>query len=252
LIFAGWVTVNWCLIFEGILASLYLPDSQERFDQVEDAYEGTFGWLYEKRELGFVNWLRSGNGIYWISGKPASGKSTLLKYAVSNPRTYDYLRQNNPGNRWVSGDFFFTNRGKQNQKSIDGLLQRILYQLLSQVEGLTVFVESIFKNHADAQGTWILIYLEDALMRIVKQRKLPINICLFIDALDEHNEDYYENHFRLVQLLQALIDASDSKVVKVIRKTFFRTNSGPVPDFGYTIILTLTFKHSWTGARVST
>jgi hypothetical protein len=203
------------LILKGLLASLYLPDSQERFDQVEDAYEGTFAWLFEK-ELGFVKWLQSGGGIFWISGKPASGKSTLLKYAVSSSRTYEYLRQNNPRNRWICGDFFFTNRGKQTQKSIEGLLQRILYQLLSQVEGLVEFIERIFKQHADIQGEWMLTYLEDALMHIVRQRKFPINICLFIDALDEHNEEYYENHFRLVQILQNLIQASDGKIVKVM------------------------------------
>jgi hypothetical protein len=204
------------LISKGILASLHIPDSQERFDQVEDACEGTFGWLYEKQELGFVEWLRRGSGIFWISGKPASGKSTLLKYAVSNSRTYGYLRQNNPRNSWVCGNFFFTNRGKHTQKSIDGLLQRILYQLLSQVPGLAKFIEQIFMQHADVQGEWILIYLEDALMKIVRQRKLAINICLFIDALDEHNEEYHENHSRLVQLLQNLIEASDGKIIKVM------------------------------------
>ncbi|KAI9801835.1 MAG: hypothetical protein M1825_003208 [Sarcosagium campestre] len=203
-------------LYQRILASLYLPDSQERFDQVEDACDGTFEWLFEKPELGFVKWLRSGKGIFWISGKPASGKSTLLKYAVSNSKTYEDLRQNNPKNRWVCGNFFFTNRGKQTQKSIDGLLQRILYQLLSQVPPLVGLIERIFKQHAGIQGEWILIYLEDALMTIVRQRKHPMNICLFIDALDEHDENYHENHSRLVQLLQHVIDASDGKTVKVM------------------------------------
>lgn len=204
------------LRLEGILASLYLADAQERFDQVEDAFDGTFKWLFEKDGIGFSEWLRQGKGIFWISGKPASGKSTLLKYAASDPRTRELLEHNNPGNPWVCGEFFFTNRGKETQKSIDGLLRRILYQLISQATNLVPFVEQVFRQHAEVQGEWILIYLEDALMNIVRQRKLGINICFFVDALDEHDEDYNENHRRLVSLLRRLIEQSDGKIVKIL------------------------------------
>ncbi|KAI9892641.1 MAG: hypothetical protein M1814_001334 [Vezdaea aestivalis] len=199
-----------------LLASLHLSDAQERFDQVEDAFEGTFGWLFENQQIGFADWLKQGQGIFWISGKPASGKSTLLKYAVSNKRTYDYLHENSTGKPWICGDFFFTNRGKDTQKSINGLFQRILYQILSQVPGLKRFVEHIFNQIVAVQGSWNLVYLEDALLAIVKQRKVPLNICLFIDALDEHDEAYHENHARLVELLQRLIESSDRKTVKVM------------------------------------
>jgi hypothetical protein len=96
-----------------------MPDSGERLGQVEDVCEGNFQWLFEKQELEFAKWLQSGSGIFWISGKPASGKSTLLKYAVSNSRTYEASSQNNSRNRWIYGDFFFTNGGKQTQKTID-------------------------------------------------------------------------------------------------------------------------------------
>lgn len=32
----------------------------------------------------FVNWLESGTGLFWISGKPGSGKSTLMDYIYHN------------------------------------------------------------------------------------------------------------------------------------------------------------------------
>lgn len=205
-------TFNWLL---GLLASLFLPDLEERFNQVEDAYRGTFEWLFTKPEIGFADWLQHGNGIFWISGKPASGKSTLLKYAVTNPRTYDLLRQNNTRNRWITADFFFSNRGKTKQKAIDGLLQRILFQLLSQSKELVHAVEKLFLLRAEKQG-WLLTYLEIALRDIVRQRKHPINICLFIDALDEHSEDYYLNHAHLVDYLQELSREADGNTVKIL------------------------------------
>jgi Cdc6-like AAA superfamily ATPase len=35
----------------------------------------------------FLNWLSSGTGIYHVSGKPGSGKSTLMKFLCDHPHT---------------------------------------------------------------------------------------------------------------------------------------------------------------------
>ncbi|KAF2203093.1 hypothetical protein GQ43DRAFT_470318 [Delitschia confertaspora ATCC 74209] len=201
-------------IYPRVLESLFLPDHEERLNQVEPAHKGTFEWLYQDR-VPFIQWLKAGNGIFWISGKPASGKSTLLKFAVSDTRTYEHLHENNSINRWITGDFFFTNRGKQEQRCVEGLLQRILFQLLSQSKELLPFIERIFKEHADHHG-WLLIYLEDALKKIIEQRKVPINICLFVDALDEQSEGYYQNHATLLNYLRSLVERADGKTVRLL------------------------------------
>ncbi|KAF2194153.1 hypothetical protein K469DRAFT_192398 [Zopfia rhizophila CBS 207.26] len=201
-------------IYQKVLESLFLPDHEERLNQVEKAYRGTFEWLYQDT-VPFVQWLREGNGIFWISGKPASGKSTLLKFAVSDTRTYQYLHQNNSDNRWITSDFFFTNRGKQEQRCVEGLLQRILFQLLSQSKELLPFVERMFTEHAQHHG-WLLIYLEDALKNIIQQRKIPINICLFIDALVEQSEGYYQNHATLLNYLGSLAERADGKTIRLL------------------------------------
>ncbi|KAF1849701.1 uncharacterized protein K460DRAFT_411532 [Cucurbitaria berberidis CBS 394.84] len=201
-------------VYQRVLESLFLPDHEERLNQVEKAHKGTFEWLYQDT-VSFVQWLQRGNGIFWISGKPASGKSTLLKFAVSDTRTYESLHRNNSANRWITGDYFFTNRGKQEQRCVEGLLQRILFQLLSQSKELLPFIERIFSEHAQHHG-WLLIYLEDALKLIVQQRKVPINICLFIDALDEQSEGYYENHATLLNYLRLLTERADGRVVRLL------------------------------------
>ena len=102
------------------------------------------------------------------------------------------------------------------QKTLEGLLHRILYQLLSQAEDLAEFVVDLYRNHAEVQGQWLLTYLERAFINIAGQRKVRINICLFIDALDEHSEDYGETHWRLIEILQRFMDKADGKHVRVM------------------------------------
>lgn len=57
----------------------------------------TFEWIHKIPETSdiswsdFNNWLRCGTGIYWINGKAASDKSTLMKYAHEDPRTQEAL-----------------------------------------------------------------------------------------------------------------------------------------------------------------
>lgn len=46
----------------------------------------------ETREL-FAAWLRDGDGIFYISGKLGSGKSTLMKYLSDHTRTKEHLRE---------------------------------------------------------------------------------------------------------------------------------------------------------------
>jgi len=203
-------------ICKGILASLHIPETKDRFDQIEDAYEKTCDWIFSKKSLDFVKWLEYGrSGMFWINGKPGSGKSTLMKFIVSDPRTFQHLYMNNCKHRLLWASFFFSNRGQLIQKSLLGLYHRILYQLLSQAEFLTPFVQPIFEVHYESQGSWSISYLESALLNIVRYADVKVTICLFIDALDEHEEGYLADHQRLVFFLENLINNA-SRMVKVM------------------------------------
>ena len=61
-----------------------------------------------------------------------------------------------------------------------------------------------------------MTYLERTLINIAEQRKVGLNICLFIDALDEHSGSYDENHWRLIEILQGFIAKADGKTVKIM------------------------------------
>ncbi|MCJ1401268.1 hypothetical protein MMC11_004480 [Xylographa trunciseda] len=57
---------------EVILRSLAFPGMNERLNEIDDAHPETFKWLLEKPDLGFIEWLERGSGLFWLSGKAAS------------------------------------------------------------------------------------------------------------------------------------------------------------------------------------
>jgi ABC-type ATPase involved in cell division len=87
------------MIKSGVLGSLSFSTLSDRLESVELAYHQTFESIYEKSHVSlkpwsnFVEWLRFGNGIYWINGKAGSGKSTLMRYIYENQRTSEELQK---------------------------------------------------------------------------------------------------------------------------------------------------------------
>lgn len=80
-------------------------------------------------------WLMTGSGIYWVSGKAGSGKSTLMKFLHSHPDTMRCL-SSWAGERCNVGDFFFTYRGGPEQNTQQGLSRALLYLILDACPGL--------------------------------------------------------------------------------------------------------------------
>jgi hypothetical protein len=130
-----------------LLKSLLFPTIIERFEGVVEAHSSTFAWLFQDPGAGaqarkdklwsdFPEWLRNGSGIYWINGKAASGKSTLMKYICMHRDTPTHLCN------WAAesaiksplyfASFFFWFSGTMEQKSQMGLMKSLLYDLLSQ------------------------------------------------------------------------------------------------------------------------
>lgn len=113
-----------------LFASLRFDGMYERRKFVQqrvDGYDETCRWILEPdRSRGFHKWLRSGRGLYWISGKPGSGKSSLLNYifkeSVPGANSHSLLGE------WSSADpvkvlsFFFSRLATDPlQKSFEAL-----------------------------------------------------------------------------------------------------------------------------------
>jgi hypothetical protein len=63
-----------------------LSEHTELYGMIDNSYIPCFD------KIGFSKWLRSKNGVFWVSGKAGSGKSALLKYICDDPRTSISLR----------------------------------------------------------------------------------------------------------------------------------------------------------------
>ena len=69
--------------FRQLLQSLGFPTMTKRQEELYDPYPTTFEWMFERQfpeeqpDNGFFTWLETRGGIYWVNGKPGSGKSTV-------------------------------------------------------------------------------------------------------------------------------------------------------------------------------
>lgn len=131
----------------------------------------------------FCSWLRSNIDIFWVQGKPGSGKSTLMKFIINNDNTQSLLESWNQDIRVLS--HFFWKIGNEPQNSIKGLLCSLLYDILSND---TEAVELILRQFAftqckDYYKEWSTEEAEEVLFSLLHTSSR--SICIFIDGLDE-------------------------------------------------------------------
>ena len=109
-----------------------------RFDQIDarqmtikNAHAKTCKWLLKIFE--YFDWvdtskLQEHYGFLWIKGKPGTGKSTLMKFALANARKTMKDR--------IIISFFFNARGEGLEKFTIGTYQSLLLQLLERLPAL--------------------------------------------------------------------------------------------------------------------
>jgi len=187
-----------------ILGSLRFDSIDQRYEEVAEAHRSTFEWIFKADQphggdwSNFPEWLQSGNGLYWLNGKAASGKSTLTKYIVDSGKAYKFLRC------WASGydldifTFFFWNSGTIEQRSLLGIFRSILHQnLWKSPQKIELILpreyDLVYKRQAFGQDVpdirWTIATLQSAFEKLIEsatQRRL----CLFIDGLDEYDGDH--------------------------------------------------------------
>jgi hypothetical protein len=180
-----------------ICMSLSFPDMDSRREQIRDAQEDTYHWILEPRDTtydrlsDFRTWLDSpapDHSLFWISGKPGSGKSTLLHYLNHNLKPVCCTN-------WLSGyglfvcRFFIWNPGRALQKSFQGLLQALLYQLLSSHQWLIETVVSeerwLTSCSPESELQWSVPELKMAIEACVQRISTTRKILILVDGLDE-------------------------------------------------------------------
>jgi hypothetical protein len=207
-----------------ILESLRYPNMTDRYEDLVEAHPQTFDWVFrepnqdeERPWSSFGQWLREGKGIYWINGKAGSGKSTLMKHIYDDKFTKQFLQD------WscdpLAGPtpccvatFFFWNSGTDMQKSIQGLLRSLLFQVLGRCPDLipVVFPTRWASLYATAGSSdlrqeiepdsFSLRQLHGAFEKMVEQKHIPLKICFLIDGLDEFSGNTMDLCMHFVQL----------------------------------------------------
>lgn len=198
--------------FQKFLHSLHFPEIESRQEQIDDAHKKTFQWIFDdsgdavRPWYNFVEWLETGRGTYWISGKAGSGKSTLMSYICQHARTMDSLKawagRNEP--KLLTPKFFFWSPGSLMQKTTVGLLRSLLYQ--------------VFREHPEVaplpgRNEPLSDWTERRLVKVFKSITCDVprsyRMCFFVDGLDEFSGD----HGALVLMFLELVQDPNMKIV---------------------------------------
>lgn len=191
-----------------VLGSLTFDQMDFRHSKIQEAHPNTFSWMFSNH---FQPWLQSPEPIYWISGKPGSGKSTLMKYLVDNSQTPIQLRQWSRSQKLVITSYFFWVNGTELQRSQEGLLQALLYEILRQCPDLVETIvpdawraiRAAMANHTTPKFTWTRTVLLGAFEILSSLDRINTAFCVFIDGLDEYKGDH-DNLIHTIQYLSRL------------------------------------------------
>lgn len=167
-----------------------------------------------------MDWLSSSNGLFWITGKPGSGKSTLIDHFVHKNQLKSKLRHYSPLD-WIVLRFFFDFRGAQGlTNSFEGLLRSLLYQLIQEMPQVdTLGLDDSENNPCSG---WPVHRLRDALRGSLERVKH--GVCILVDGLDE----YEGNVLELIQFLKCLAQSDESQETPI--KICVSSRPEPVPS----------------------
>ncbi|KAK5657168.1 hypothetical protein OQA88_3225 [Cercophora sp. LCS_1] len=163
--------------------------------QFKEAHEKTLSWLWDVDSELFA-WIRTGTGLFAVTGKPGSGKSVLMSEVATR------IRKRHRHQFSVVVQHAFNARGGPRQHSLDGFLRFALSQVLRQCPSSfdAVLDEWMFVSYDSGQHlmgtglkdsedvgsvTWPLSSLKRALHAAVAYAARESPVCFIIDALDE-------------------------------------------------------------------
>lgn len=235
-----------------LLDALSFPEMNERLNMIEGRvsdFGETSRWIFRppvdnecctnsRQQQDFVRWLRGEENIFWISGKPGSGKSTLMLFIFQNlqPGRPELIHLNAwaaPHSARILSFWFFRPAASRLLKSLEGFWRTICFQILDIDNSLIekarhnddgLAPESL-KARLSRSGSlaqiWINAELKLWFTYLVTHSKY--NYCILIDGLDEAET----NREVLLDTLRYL--AFSSKNVKIC------CSSRPDAPFRYTL-----------------
>jgi predicted ATP-dependent serine protease len=127
-----------------LIDSLNFTHKNARYNAIEPSYGSTFQWAVDAKaravrdassaeesktnNVALGSRLRSGEGLFWINGKPGSGKSTLMKFLADHQRTQEIIKRNGEEPCIISS--LIWDAGSIEERSLRCVTATLLYQLL--------------------------------------------------------------------------------------------------------------------------
>jgi hypothetical protein len=206
---------------ESILSSLQYSEMKNRHDTIPKPGHSSYNWIFEtngasSHTVTYMSWLESGDGIYWVTGKAGSGKSTLMKHICNDNRTTMAMDRWANGRKLLTASHYFWYLGSPMEKSYSGLVRSILHMVLGDSPELILPVcpsrwSEALKGNDVRSMAWTDTELRDCLERLVtsdlKVEDKPPCFCFFVDGLDEYDGDR-----EVVKLLVRLASTGRTKI----------------------------------------
>ena len=213
------------MVEDFFLQRLAFTTMDNREEEITAAHRATFNWISSiptenvlddsptASKGTVISWLRESqeHKVYWISGKPGSGKSTLMRYLNKHPKTNEALKVWARRMPLICPRFFFWTSGTTDQKSASGFMRSLLHQLLQAAREMIPWTfPEMWLKYQDTMTRvrepieWSLELLRVSLQRLLKLYAGRVKICFFIDGLDELEGD----QVALVSLLHSMVHSS--------------------------------------------
>ena len=196
-----------------LLRSLHFKTITMRESKIPEAHARTFEWIFSKdnEDSKFLEWLENENGVFWVMGKAGSGKSTLMKFISNHMLTEQALENWARGKKLFLAKDCFWNAGNDMQKSQEGLLRSLLFEILRKCPQMMPQLFTQLYEDVDIFGgeidIWSIPRLLGLFHPLSEQTETPAKFCFFVDGLDE----FEGNSTELIKALRAL---SKSSMVK--------------------------------------
>ncbi|KAL7815611.1 hypothetical protein V8C26DRAFT_435773 [Trichoderma gracile] len=168
---------------------------------IPESFETTYSWIFcdeppvdrdIPRWYSFPKWLQDDvHKVYWITGKPGCGKSTIMKLILQHDTWLVALSQTPGSLRPLLVKYYAWHPGSTLQKTLDGLKRTVIYQALHEWPQLAPSVTprrwafcQVLRSTSGLPA-WTSWEIEESMEALLSLCGETIKLVLFIDGLDE-------------------------------------------------------------------
>jgi hypothetical protein len=180
---------------------LYFESMYDREDAVANNFDTTYEWIFQhepKKSDGkdlwysFPVWLaEESKSPYWITGKPGSGKSTIMKLIAHPDRLRTFLQPWAKSSPILITNYYAWNSGLNMQKAWEGLKKTVLHQVLNQRPSAAPIIArrrwalfQTLRGMADFPD-WEEWEINESFQALMNECGKSMAMVLFVDGLDE-------------------------------------------------------------------